>query len=128
MQSTGRKVARPAGKRSGSSDLALVQRVKQGDRSAFDLLVVKYQHKILNLIMRYVKDSLRGDGRSAGGVPEGLSCLCPHSGVTARSIRGFIGSRSTPPRIISLRHGADRSTLDFESSESESFEPLRRAA
>ena len=44
------------GRGSGSSDAALVQRVKQGDRSAFDLLVVKYQHKILNLIMRYVKD------------------------------------------------------------------------
>ena len=41
---------------SGASDLALVRRVQQGDRSAFDLLVVKYQHKILKLIMRYVRD------------------------------------------------------------------------
>jgi RNA polymerase sigma-70 factor (ECF subfamily) len=40
----------------GRSDLALIKRVQQGDRSAFDLLVVKYQHKILNLIMRYVRD------------------------------------------------------------------------
>jgi RNA polymerase sigma-70 factor (ECF subfamily) len=31
--------------------------VQQGDRSAFDLLVIKYQHKILKLIMRYVRDS-----------------------------------------------------------------------
>ena len=41
---------------SGAGDLALVKRVQQGDRSAFDLLVVKYQHRILKLIMRYVKD------------------------------------------------------------------------
>jgi len=41
---------------SGVSDLALIKRVQQGDRSAFDLLVVKYQHKILKLIMRYVRD------------------------------------------------------------------------
>ncbi|HEX7081897.1 MAG TPA: RNA polymerase sigma factor RpoE [Gammaproteobacteria bacterium] len=41
---------------SGASDLALIKRVQQGDRSAFDLLVVKYQHKILKLIMRYVRD------------------------------------------------------------------------
>jgi RNA polymerase sigma-70 factor (ECF subfamily) len=34
----------------------LIRRVQQGDRSAFDLLVAKYQHKILNLVMRYVKD------------------------------------------------------------------------
>ena len=42
---------------SGASDLALIRRVQQGDRSAFDLLVIKYQHKILKLIMRYVRDS-----------------------------------------------------------------------
>lgn len=41
---------------SGAADLALVKRVQQGDRAAFDLLVVKYQHRILKLIMRYVKD------------------------------------------------------------------------
>jgi len=41
---------------SAAADLALVKRVQQGDRSAFDLLVVKYQHRILKLIMRYVKD------------------------------------------------------------------------
>lgn len=41
---------------SGAADLALVKRVQQGDRSAFDLLVLKYQHRILKLIMRYVRD------------------------------------------------------------------------
>lgn len=40
-----------------AEDLALVKRVQQGDRSAFDLLVIKYQHKIVKLIMRYVRDS-----------------------------------------------------------------------
>jgi RNA polymerase sigma-70 factor (ECF subfamily) len=50
----GSTVNRRAGE--GSSDLALIKRVQQGDRSAFDLLVVKYQHKILKLIMRYVRD------------------------------------------------------------------------
>ena len=37
-------------------DRALVQRVQQGDKAAFDLLVVKYQHKIVHLVNRYVKD------------------------------------------------------------------------
>ncbi len=31
-------------------------RVQQGDKSAFDLLVIKYQHKIIQLVNRYVKD------------------------------------------------------------------------
>lgn len=37
-------------------DQDLVQRVQQGDKSAFDLLVIKYQHKIVHLVNRYVKD------------------------------------------------------------------------
>lgn len=37
-------------------DQALVERVQRGDKSAFDVLVRKYQHKIIKLIMRYVRD------------------------------------------------------------------------
>ena len=37
-------------------DEDLVLRVQQGDRSAFDILVIKYQHKIIQLVNRYVKD------------------------------------------------------------------------
>lgn len=37
-------------------DQALVERVQQGDRRAFDLLVRKYQHKVVALISRYVHD------------------------------------------------------------------------
>src|SRR3546814_10275434 len=35
----------------------LVERVQRGDKRAFDLLVMKYQHKILWLIVRFVHDS-----------------------------------------------------------------------
>ena len=37
-------------------DENLVLRVQQGDKAAFDLLVIKYQHKIIQLVNRYVKD------------------------------------------------------------------------
>ena len=39
-----------------SSDQKLVERVQKGDNGAFDLLMLKYQHKIVNLVMRYVRD------------------------------------------------------------------------
>ncbi|MFC1747271.1 RNA polymerase sigma factor RpoE [Pseudomonadota bacterium] len=39
------------------ADQALVERVQGGDKAAFDLLVLKYQHKVVNLISRYVRDS-----------------------------------------------------------------------
>lgn len=37
-------------------DRALVRRVQQGDKEAFDLLVLKYQHKLTKLISRYIRD------------------------------------------------------------------------
>ena len=37
------------------SDLSLVQRVQKGDKAAFDLLVLKYQHKVVKLVLRYVR-------------------------------------------------------------------------
>ena len=38
------------------TDKELVKRVQKGDKGAFDLLVLKYEHKIVNLVMRYVRD------------------------------------------------------------------------
>lgn len=35
-------------------DLLLVQRAQKGDRRAFDLLVLKYQHKVASVVSRYV--------------------------------------------------------------------------
>lgn len=37
-------------------DEELVLRVQQGDKSAYDILVLRYQHKIVQLVNRYVKD------------------------------------------------------------------------
>lgn len=39
-----------------SVDQQLVERVQKGDKTAFDALVLKYQHKIVKLISRYVRD------------------------------------------------------------------------
>ncbi len=38
------------------TDLSLVQRVQRGDKGAFDVLVLKYQHKVVKLVMRYVRN------------------------------------------------------------------------
>ena len=37
-------------------DQQLVERVQRGDKNAFNLLVTKYQHKVANLVSRYVKN------------------------------------------------------------------------
>ena len=38
-------------------DRELVRRVQNGEKEAFDVLVLKYQHKLLKLISRYIRDS-----------------------------------------------------------------------
>ncbi|MCF1427169.1 MAG: RNA polymerase sigma factor RpoE [Shewanella sp.] len=38
------------------SDLQLVERVQRGDKNAFNLLVHKYQDKVINLIARYIRN------------------------------------------------------------------------
>ena len=39
-----------------NSDQALVARVQRGDKHAFDLLVLKYQHRIMKVLSRYLYD------------------------------------------------------------------------
>jgi RNA polymerase sigma-70 factor, ECF subfamily len=38
------------------SDEELVSRVQRGEKTAYDILVLRYQHKIVQLVNRYVKD------------------------------------------------------------------------
>jgi len=40
----------------GTTDQQLVERVKRGDKTAFDLLVLKYQQRIVNLVSRFVRN------------------------------------------------------------------------
>jgi RNA polymerase sigma-70 factor (ECF subfamily) len=38
------------------TDMELVRRVQAGEKNAFDVLVLKYQQRVVNLVMRYVRD------------------------------------------------------------------------
>lgn len=43
------------------ADQQLVQRVQAGDKSAFNLLVLKYQHRVLKLVGRFVNDAAEAE-------------------------------------------------------------------
>jgi RNA polymerase sigma-70 factor, ECF subfamily len=43
------------------SDQQLVERVQKGDKVAFDLLVRKYQHRVLKLVSRFVNDAAEAE-------------------------------------------------------------------
>lgn len=44
------------GANQSQADLELVRKVQSGDKRSFDVLVLKYQHKVINLVLRYVHD------------------------------------------------------------------------
>lgn len=43
------------------NDQELVRRVQAGDQSAFNVLVLKYQHRVLKLVSRFVNDSAEAE-------------------------------------------------------------------
>ncbi len=48
---------KPAGREGDRAvDRELVSRVQRGDKRAFDVLVRKYQQKVINLVSRYIRD------------------------------------------------------------------------
>ncbi len=40
---------------SNDTDILLVERVKRGEKAAFDVLVLKYQQRVINLVSRFVR-------------------------------------------------------------------------
>ena len=49
------------GETAAENDLELVARVQRGEKAAFDVLVLRYQHKVLKLVMRYIRDSMEAE-------------------------------------------------------------------
>lgn len=91
-------------------DQQLVERVQRGDKRAFDLLVLKYQHKILGLIVRFVHDNHEAQDVAQ----EALSRRTAHlviSAVIVLFIPGCTGSRSTRRRTIWSRVVVDHQTM-----------------
>ncbi len=84
------------------SDLSLVRRVQGGDKGAFDALVRKYQHKLVKLVMRYVRNPAEAEDIAQEAFIKAYRALPQFRGDSA-SIPGSIASPSTPPRMPSSR-------------------------
>ena len=89
------------------NDQQLVQRVQAGDKSAFDLLVLKYQHRVLKLVGRFVSDAAEAEDVAQEAFLKAYRAL-PRFAATVRSTRGCIASRSTRPRTRWCRTAAGR--------------------
>jgi hypothetical protein len=110
------------------TDHQLVERVQKGDRRAFDVLVLKYQHRIYSLVTRFVRDPDEVQDvvqeafikayRALPGFPRRERVLSP----------GCTGSRSTPRRITSCRGHAARAGPTSTSRTRSTSRAARRCA
>ena len=91
-------------------DQQLVERVQRGDKRAFDLLVMKYQHKILGLIVRFVHDSHEAQDVAQEAFIKAYRALANFRGDSA-FIHGCTASPSTRRRIIWWRAEGVRRTV-----------------
>lgn len=82
-------------------DQELVQRVQAGDKKAFDLLIMKYQQRIIHVITGFVHDPVEAMDVAQEALLK-LIVRCRTFAGTVRSIRGFIVSLSIPLKIILL--------------------------
>jgi RNA polymerase sigma-70 factor (ECF subfamily) len=124
MQSTRKAADRSSGQRgSGNADAALVRRVKQGERSAFDLLVAKYQHRILNLIMRYVKDPSEAMDVSQEAFIKAYNAMPSFRGDSAFYTWLYrIAINTAKKYLVAARRRP--ASLEFDITETEAFEPF----
>jgi len=83
-----------------ASDLSLVQRVQRGDKGAFDVLVLKYQHKVVKLVMRYVRNPAEAEDIAHQIVAYGRRAIVIAADVSKVWGCGIAASPSTPNNAV----------------------------
>lgn len=101
-------------------DQQLVERVQRGDKRAFDLLVLKYQHKILGLIVRFVHDTHEAQDVAQEAFIKAYRALETFA-ATVRFIRGCTVLPLTRRRITWF-HAAAGADSDVSSEDAEFYD------
>ncbi len=92
------------------SDLTLVQRVQRGDKAAFDLLVRKYQHKVVKLVLRYVRSPAEAEDVAQEAFIKAYRALPQFRGDSAFYTWLYRIAINTAKNAIASR---DRSPIDY---------------
>jgi RNA polymerase sigma-70 factor, ECF subfamily len=125
--------ARGRGVGADTSDLSLVRRVQRGDKGAFDALVLKYQHKLVKLVMRYVRNPAEAEDIAQEAFIKAYRALPQFRGDSAfytwlyriaiNTAKNAVVSRDRSPIEYSLdRSGGDES-YDMQSRLKDSETP-----
>lgn len=103
-------------------DAKLVARVKAGDKAAFDLLVLKYQRKILRLLSRMLRDQSEIEDVMQEAFIKAYRALPQFRGDSAfytwlyriaiNTARNWMASQSRRPSSPNLHQSEDNETFD----------------
>ena len=105
----------PAG--TEQSDLELVRRAQKNERGAFDLLVLKYQHKVVKLVARLLRDPTEAEDVAQEAVVKAYRALGSFRGDSAFYTWLYRIAVNTARNSIASRQ---RRPLDYEAELSES--------
>lgn len=102
------------------TDLSLVRRVQRGDKGAFDALVLKYQHKVVKLVTRYVRSLAEAEDVAQEAFIKAYRALPQFRGDSAfytwlyriaiNTAKNAVASRERSPVIYDLDQG-DRAEI-----------------
>src|SRR6202142_773597 len=94
-----------------ASDWSLVQRVQRGERNAYDLLVLKYQHKVVKLVMRYLRDPAEAEDVAQEAFIKAYRALPQFRGDSAFYTWLYRIATNTPKNAVVSR---DRSPIEYD--------------
>ena len=103
------------------TDLELVQRVQAGDKKSFDILVLKYQHKVINLVMRYMHDPDTAQDVAQEAFIKAYRCLKNFRGESAFYTWLYRIAINTAKNYL-VSQGRRAPTNDIDADEAEQFE------
>ena len=99
------------------SDLELVRRVQKGERGAFDLLVLRYQHKVVKLVARLLRDPAEAEDVAQEAFVKAYRALGSFRGDSAFYTWLYRIAVNTARNTMASRQ---RRPLDYEADLSES--------
>lgn len=103
------------------TDEQLVKRAQKGDRQSFDLLVLKYQHKVMALVRRFVKDPTEAEDVTQEAFIKAYRAIDSFRGESAFYTWLYRIAVNTAKNVLDVRKRRPGSDLDIDEIEDFAF-------
>ncbi|BBL35938.1 ECF RNA polymerase sigma-E factor [Nitrosomonas stercoris] len=103
-------------------DQQLVERVQQGDKHAFDLLVIKYQRRLARLLSRFIRDPAEVEDIAQETFIKAYRALASFRGDSAFYTWLYRIGVNTAKNFLISQGRKQPSTIGFDAEDAENFE------